>query len=145
MTNTNEIISKLKEVRKQKDLSYGDIIELMKKNGDYLSKSTISRVFQDDSENVSFRYEETIRDMRKHHQRNCIEKALIVEKIYPDGYINPQRPSSLGCRRQDECQQAPRQGRQSDAGDRYSGNAAQRQAQQARYHGSGRSGVFVFG
>ncbi len=49
MTNTKEIILKLKEVRKEKDLSYGDILELMEQNGDYLSRSTISRVFQDGS------------------------------------------------------------------------------------------------
>ena len=37
----------------------------MEKNGDYLSKSTISRVFQDGSEDQSFRYEETIRPIAK--------------------------------------------------------------------------------
>lgn len=65
MTNTKEIILKLKEVRKEKDLSYGDILDLMEKNNDYLSKSTISRVFQDGSEELSFRYEETIRPIAK--------------------------------------------------------------------------------
>ena len=65
MTNTKEIILKLKEVRKEKDLSYGDILDLMEKNNDYLSKSTISRVFQDGSEDLSFRYEETIRPIAK--------------------------------------------------------------------------------
>ena len=49
MTNTKEIIMKLKEVRAEQNLSYNDILELMKENGDYLSKSTISRVFQDGS------------------------------------------------------------------------------------------------
>lgn len=61
MTNTKDIILKLKEVRDQKGLSYSDILSLMEKNGDYLSKSTISRVFGDGSEDLSFRYEETIR------------------------------------------------------------------------------------
>ena len=61
MTNTKDIILKLKEVRDQKGLSYTDILSLMEKNGDYLSKSTISRVFGDGSEDLSFRYEETIR------------------------------------------------------------------------------------
>lgn len=61
MTNTKDIIMKLKEVREEKGLSYGDILDLMEKNGDYLSKSTISRVFADGSEDMSFRYEETIR------------------------------------------------------------------------------------
>lgn len=61
MTNTRDIIIKLKEVREEKGLSYGDILDLMEKNGDFLSKSTISRVFADGSEEMSFRYEETIR------------------------------------------------------------------------------------
>ena len=61
MTNTKDIITQLKEVREEKGLSYNDILELMEKNGDYLSKSTISRVFADGSEEMSFRYEETIR------------------------------------------------------------------------------------
>ena len=65
MTNTHDVILKLKEVRQEKQLSYGDILELMEKNGDYLSKSTISRVFQDGSEEQSFRYEETIRPIAK--------------------------------------------------------------------------------
>ena len=61
MTNTKDIIIQLKDVREQKQLSYGDILELMEKNGDYLSKSTLSRVFAEGSENESFKYEETIR------------------------------------------------------------------------------------
>ena len=61
MTNTKDIILKLKEVREEKGLSYSDILDLMEKNGDFLSKSTISRVFAEGSEEMSFRYEETIR------------------------------------------------------------------------------------
>lgn len=61
MTNTKDLIVKLKEVREEKGLSYNDILALMEKNGDYLAKSTISRVFADGSEETSFRYEETIR------------------------------------------------------------------------------------
>lgn len=61
MTNTRDIIIKLKEVREEKGFSYSDILNLMEQNGEYLSKSTISRVFADGSEDLSFRYEETIR------------------------------------------------------------------------------------
>ena len=65
MTNTKDIIVKLKEVRQEKGLSFGDILDLMEKNGDYLSKSTLSRVFADGSEDSSFKYEETIRPIAK--------------------------------------------------------------------------------
>lgn len=87
MTNTKEIILKLKEVRQEKNLSYGDILDLMEKNGDFLSKSTISRLFQDGSENVSFRYEETIRP---------IAKALLdIETIEDTDDIDVQAMKSL--------------------------------------------------
>lgn len=66
MTNTKDIIVKLKEVRQEKDLSFGDILNLMEANGDFLSKSTLSRVFADGSEDsTSFKYEETIRPIAK--------------------------------------------------------------------------------
>lgn len=61
MTNTKDLIVKLKEVREEKGYSYNDILDLMEKNGDFLAKSTISRVFAEGSEEMSFRYEETIR------------------------------------------------------------------------------------
>ena len=87
MTNTRDIILKLKEVRKEKDLSYGNILDLMEKNGDFLSKSTISRVFQDGSEDLSFRYEETIRP---------IAKALLdIETIEDNDDIDVQAMKSL--------------------------------------------------
>ena len=65
MTNTKEIILKLKEVREEKGLSYGDILDLMEKSGDFVSKSTLSRVFAEGSEECSFKYEETIRPIAK--------------------------------------------------------------------------------
>ena len=65
MTNTKDLIMKLKEVREEKGLSYNDILDLMEKNGDYLAKSTISRVFAEGSEEQGFRYEETIRPIAK--------------------------------------------------------------------------------
>ena len=61
MTNTKDLILKLKEVREEKGYSYGDILNMIEKNGDYLSKATLSRLFAEGSEEMSFRYEETIR------------------------------------------------------------------------------------
>lgn len=65
MTNTKDLITKLKEVREEKGLSFNDILDLMEKNGDYLAKSTLSRVFAEGSEDNSFKYEETIRPIAK--------------------------------------------------------------------------------
>lgn len=61
MTNTKDVILKLKEVKKEKGLSLDKILVLIEKNGDFISKSTLARVFKDGSENSSFRYEETLR------------------------------------------------------------------------------------
>lgn len=61
MQNTKDIIIQLKKVREEKGLSYGKIIELMEKNGDFTSKSTLSRLFAEGSENETFNYESTIR------------------------------------------------------------------------------------
>ena len=61
MTNTRDVILKLKEVKKEKGLSLDKILIMVEKNGEYISKSTLARVFRDDSENSSFKYEETIR------------------------------------------------------------------------------------
>ena len=87
MTNTKEIIMKLKDVRKEKGLSYSDILDLMEKNGDFVSRSTISRIFQDGSEDQSFRYEETIRPIAK--------AMLDIETIEDDDNIDVQAMKSL--------------------------------------------------
>ena len=63
MTNTKDIIIRLKEVRKERGLSYGDILDLMEQNGDFVAKSTLSKLFADGSEEhpEKFRYENTLR------------------------------------------------------------------------------------
>lgn len=63
MTNTKDIIIRLKEVRKERGLSYSDILEMMEANGDFVSKSTLSKLFADGSEDhpEKFRYETTLR------------------------------------------------------------------------------------
>ena len=87
MTNIKDIIIKLKEVREEKGLSYNDILDLMENNGDYLSKSTLSRVFADGSEEVSFRYDETIRP---------IANALLdIENIEEDDNMDVRAMKSL--------------------------------------------------
>ncbi len=87
MTNTRDLIIQLKEVREEKGLSYNDILSLMEKNGDYLSKSTISRVFSEGSEDLSFRYEETIRPLAK--------VLLDIETIEDDDNLDTRAMKSL--------------------------------------------------
>jgi len=87
MINTREVILTLKEVRKEKNLSFDKILDLMRENDQYLSKSTLSRVFADGSEDKSFRYEETLRP---------IANALLdIETIEQDDDIDTQAYKSI--------------------------------------------------
>ena len=87
MTNTKDVIIKLKEVRNEKNLSFDGILALMEQNGDFVSKSTLSRVFADGSEENSFRYEETIRP---------IANALLdIENIEDTDNMDTQAMKSL--------------------------------------------------
>lgn len=61
MTNTKDVIMKLKEVKKERKLSLDNIINLMEENNEFVSKSTLSRIFSDGSEEKQFRYETTLR------------------------------------------------------------------------------------
>lgn len=69
MTNPSEVIISLKKVRDEKKLSYSKILSLMEENGDFLSPSTLSRLFADGSEKPeiakTFRYEDTLRPIAK--------------------------------------------------------------------------------
>lgn len=61
MANCRNIILKLKEIREERGLSYNDIVTLVEKNGSFISRSSIQRVFAEGSEEMSFKYEETIK------------------------------------------------------------------------------------
>ena len=61
MINTRDIIVRLKEVKEEKNLSNADIMRLIEANKEYVSKTTLSRVFAEGSEDTIFRYEATLR------------------------------------------------------------------------------------
>lgn len=65
LPSTREVILKLKEVRDEKKYSYTDIENLMAEKGDSLSRSAISSVFCEGSEEKNFDYEYTIRPLAK--------------------------------------------------------------------------------
>ena len=88
MTNTKEIISKLKEVRDEKGLSYNDILRIMEEKNIYpVSISTLSRVFSEGSEELGFNYEQTIRPIA--------EALLDIEEIKDDDDMDVQAMKSL--------------------------------------------------
>ena len=61
MTNTIEIIQQLKEVKAQRKLSVKEIMRMVENSGGYISQTTLSRLFSSNSEEMGFRYEETIK------------------------------------------------------------------------------------
>ena len=91
MTNPRDVIISLKKVRAEKGLSYAKILSLMEENGDYLSSSTLSRVFADGSEDPEsakkFRYEDTLRPIAK--------VLLDIETIETDDDVDTQAMKSI--------------------------------------------------
>lgn len=65
MKNLKEIIIELREIWDEKDLSYDKLLKMMENNGDYLSKSTLSRLFGKNWEKYTYNYESTIRPIAK--------------------------------------------------------------------------------
>ena len=61
MINTRDIIVRLKEVKEEKNLTNAEIMRLIEANNEYVSKTTLSRVFAEGSEDTIFRYEATLR------------------------------------------------------------------------------------
>ncbi len=59
MILTRNLILQLKYIKEERQLSLGDILNLIEQNGDYLSKTSLSRLFQEGSEEQSFK-EETL-------------------------------------------------------------------------------------
>ncbi len=55
------LILKLKQIKDECSYSINDIVNLVEQNGDFISRSSVQRVFADGSEEISFKYEETIR------------------------------------------------------------------------------------
>ena len=61
MTDTKILLKQLKEVKQTKNLSLDQILKMIEDNGEYVSKSTLSRVFSEGSDETDFRYETTLR------------------------------------------------------------------------------------
>lgn len=61
MTNSRDLILKLKEVKERDKLSLGEIEARTEQNGEHVSKTTLSRVFSEGSENQIFKFEGTLK------------------------------------------------------------------------------------
>lgn len=61
MTNSRDLILKLKEVKERDKLSLAEIETRTEQNGEHVSKTTLSRVFADGSEDLIFKFEGTLK------------------------------------------------------------------------------------
>ena len=61
MTNSRDLILKLKEVKERDHLSLGEIEARTEQNGEHVSKTTLSRVFSEGSEDTLFKFESTLK------------------------------------------------------------------------------------
>ena len=61
METTKNVILNLKKIKQEKNLSLDKILAMMEENNEFVSKTTLSRVFRKGSENERFNYETTLR------------------------------------------------------------------------------------
>lgn len=57
MQITKDLVNKLRQVKEEKHLSLSNILDLIEQNGEYVSKTSLSRIFSEDSETQSFKPE----------------------------------------------------------------------------------------
>ena len=80
---TRKIIQELKKIRLENDYTLQRIQDMMEEGGDFVSMTTLRRVFADGSEDVNFRYEDTIAPIAKVLIINddCHEEAERIQAL----------------------------------------------------------------
>lgn len=89
LTDTKQVLKLLKQVKEERGLSLDNIVDLTEQNGSPVSKTTVSRVFRDGSENEAntFRYDTTLRPI-------C-DALLDIETIETDDDIDTKAYKSI--------------------------------------------------
>ena len=88
ISSTQEVILKLKAVKKENELSLPQVLKMIEANGDYLSMTTLRRVFAVNSEqDDSFSYDKTIRPIARAllFQSNSQEESDKVTAVEVEG------------------------------------------------------------
>ncbi len=88
--DTKEVIRKLKKAKIEKNISYDKILRLLEEKNHFLSKSTLSRVFSDGSEDKTFNLEYTLRPLAS----VLLDEELNIIEVYEDKN-NPTETHSL--------------------------------------------------
>lgn len=83
-------VARLREVKKQQDLSISKIVEMLEAQNCYISEATVKRLFSENSDPLSFKYRDTIAPMADvlldlySDKSNCTDiealKAMIHDK-----------------------------------------------------------------
>lgn len=59
----SDIIRQLKQIREERGLSYQRIVDMVEESGGNISLSTVRRIFSEGSEDLNYRYEDTIKPL----------------------------------------------------------------------------------
>lgn len=59
----SDIIRQLKQIREERGLSYQRIVDMVDESGGNISLSTVRRIFSEGSEDLNYRYEDTIKPL----------------------------------------------------------------------------------
>ena len=82
--NLKEIVLRLKAVKEKDNLSIADIMERLEAAGEFLSESTVRRVFKDNSENeLGFTYQKVLRpiaDVILNEEDETADDPALLEK-----------------------------------------------------------------
>lgn len=62
---TRKIILELKKIKEENEYTLRHIQEMMEEKGEFVSMTTLRRVFADGSEDIKFRYEDTIKPIAR--------------------------------------------------------------------------------
>ena len=81
MSSQKEKILEIKAKRIEKHLSPQDVYNIVIKKGYDISKSSVSRVFKEGSENLSFRYKETLEPIEKALEDDPAEEETKIKAI----------------------------------------------------------------
>ena len=55
-----DVVARLRKIKKDNDLTISNIMDILEKNGCYLSESTVKRVFMENVDPTSFKYKSTL-------------------------------------------------------------------------------------
>lgn len=82
-------IERLKKIKSENELSISKIMDLLEEKGKYVSEATIKRIFSEGSENINFRYQDSIAPLADvlldlYGDKSGIDDVMALKQIIHD-------------------------------------------------------------